>query len=251
MAEFITEQQITHTLLLPSLYNLLLTQPSKKLSSLNTVILAGETCTADVSLQHIAKLPNTSLFNEYGPTEGTVWSTVFQINSEQLTNSVPIGRPIDNTKALILDDNHQLVPVGIVGELYIGGPGLSSGYLNRNELTQEKFITDCYSEEESQFIYKTGDLARYRPDGNIEFLGRADNQVKVRGYRIEPGEIQSVINTYPGVQESAIVFAQNHSAETLETDQIVALMQEMNPEHAEYLINEIENIAIQRHRDNQ
>ena len=144
-----------------------------------------------------------SLYNFYGPTETTVWSTFhhFRSKDEPLT----IGRPIANTQIYILDKYRIPVPVGVVGELYIGGDGVSCGYLNRPELNAEKFVPDVFTGKESSKLYRTGDLARYLPDGRIEFFGRADNQVKIRGFRIELGEIESVLAQHPAVQQAIAI----------------------------------------------
>src|SRR5439155_19438519 len=117
---------------------------------------------------------------------------------------VSIGRPIANTQIYLLDSHRQPVPIGVTGELHIGGIGLARGYLNRPELTAEKFISHTFNNGPSTRLYKTGDLARYRPDGNIEFLDRLDNQVKIRGYRIELGEIEAVLRQHPEVRESVV-----------------------------------------------
>src|SRR5262249_55524965 len=121
------------------------------------------------------------LWNVYGPTETTVWSTVWKIDS--VVDTVPIGRPIDNTTVYVLDADRNLVPQGVIGELYIGGAGVARGYLGRPELTSEKFIVSPFDGESR--LYRTGDLARWLPSGDLECLGRADNQVKIRGFRIE------------------------------------------------------------------
>jgi amino acid adenylation domain-containing protein len=145
-----------------------------------------------------------AFINNYGPTEATVVATSGQIFPEEHSAGPPsIGRPIANTQVYILDEQLRQVPVGRSGELYIGGAGLAKGYLNRSELTAERFIDHPF--EPGKRLYRTGDLARYLPDGQIAFLGRADYQIKLRGYRIEPNEIVSVLNTHPAVQASAVI----------------------------------------------
>src|SRR5918996_5620217 len=148
------------------------------------------------------------LCNAYGPTEATVTATVYEPRGTfqgNPTDCVPIGRPIDNTEAYVLDPHLNLVPIGVPGELYIGGDGLARGYLNRPELTAERFIAHPFCAATGARIYKTGDLARYSPDGNLEYLGRIDNQVKLRGFRIELGEIEAVINQHAGVQDTTVI----------------------------------------------
>ncbi|WP_414584329.1 amino acid adenylation domain-containing protein [Scytonema sp. PCC 10023] len=208
LIEAIAQQQISHLLCLPSLYKLILEQAQpQQLVSLQTVIVAGESCPKELVKQHRELLPQTSLFNEYGPTEATVWSSVYNCQNHDLNNPVPIGRPIANTQIYLLNSHLQPVPIGVSGEIYIGGLGVARGYLNRPELTTQKFIPNPFSDEPNARLYKTGDLARYLPDGNIEFLGRLDQQVKIRGYRIELTEIEAVLNQHSTVQ-SAIVVAQ-------------------------------------------
>ncbi|MEG3918362.1 amino acid adenylation domain-containing protein [Microcoleus sp. T3_A4] len=151
-----------------------------------------------------------SLWNMYGPTETTVWSTTCHVNaleSRHRRQNVPetIGRPIANTEIYILDGNLQAVPVGIVGELHIGGDGLARGYLNRPELNAEKFISHPFRDRPGARLYKTGDLARYLSDGNIEYVDRIDNQVKVRGFRIELGEIEAALSQHPNVRQAVVV----------------------------------------------
>ncbi len=149
-----------------------------------------------------------SLYNFYGPTETTVWSTFHQFRSphEPLT----VGKPLANTQVYILDKNLRPVPIGIPGEIYIGGEGVACGYLKRPELTAEKFIADPFSTQAHAKLYKTGDLARYFPDGRIEFLGRIDNQVKLRGYRIELGEIEAVLAKHPSLQAAVVVVREDN-----------------------------------------
>jgi amino acid adenylation domain-containing protein len=150
------------------------------------------------------------LINAYGPTETTVSATLYRIPIHISTaDEVPIGSPLAGVKAYILDANQQPVPIGVPGELYIGGDGLARGYLNRPELTQEKFIPNPFSDQPSERLYKTGDLARYLIDGNIEYLGRIDNQVKIRGFRIELGEVEAVLTQHPAIRETVVIAREN------------------------------------------
>jgi amino acid adenylation domain-containing protein/non-ribosomal peptide synthase protein (TIGR01720 family) len=151
---------------------------------------------------------NVNWRNAYGPTEATITATVYSsaLSSKATnTNFLPIGLPIANTQIYILDRHLQPVPIGVKGELHIGGAGLARGYLNRPELTADKFIPNPFDNSQNSKIYKTGDLARYLPDGTIEFIGRIDHQVKIRGFRIELGEIETVLTQHPQVQESVVV----------------------------------------------
>ncbi|MGH8772435.1 MAG: non-ribosomal peptide synthetase, partial [Burkholderiales bacterium] len=146
------------------------------------------------------------VLNHYGPTETTVGSLTFDLGEERSpTATVPIGRPIANTEVYVLDSHLNPVPVGVAGELHIGGAGVARGYLNRPELTAEKFIPNPFSEDPSARLYKTGDLVRYLPDGVIEFLGRLDHQVKIRGFRIELGEIETALGEHPQVRQNAVI----------------------------------------------
>jgi amino acid adenylation domain-containing protein len=150
------------------------------------------------------------LWNMYGPTETTIWSTTCRIRASR---PITIGRPIANTQAYIVDGRLQPVPVGVVGELLIGGAGLARGYRNRPDLTAEKFVPDPFGVSPSGRLYRTGDLARYLPDGEIDFLGRSDFQVKVRGFRIEPGDIEAHLADVPGVKEALVVASDDASGE--------------------------------------
>jgi hypothetical protein len=158
-----------------------------------------------VALANQLMVGGGSLWNCYGPTETTVWSTYERIESG--IDRITIGRPIANEKAYILDARLQPVPIGITGMLYIGGSGVSRGYLNRPDLTQERFIADPFSPETGALMYDTGDLARFRADGRIEYLGRKDFQVKIRGFRIELPEIESVIAESPEIADAAVIDA--------------------------------------------
>ena len=162
------------------------------------ILCGGEALSRELATQLLEK--SDSVWNLYGPTETTIWSTIYRV--EPTGNSIYIGRPIANTQIYILDRHLKPLPVGVPGELYIGGIGLSRGYLNRPELTAEKFIPNPFSQNPQDRLYKTGDLARYLPDGNIEFLGRIDHQIKLRGFRIELGEIEALLNKHPDVREA-------------------------------------------------
>lgn len=155
----------------------------------------------------------SELWNLYGPTETTIWSTIYRVEKSQLQDitgsNIPIGHPIANTQVQILDAHGQPVPIGVSGELHIGGDGLARGYLNRPELTNERFI----NHDSLSLLYKTGDLARWLPDGNIEFLGRLDNQVKVRGFRIETGEVEAALEQHPTVGQAVILARKEKSSE--------------------------------------
>ncbi|MDF5721900.1 MAG: amino acid adenylation domain-containing protein, partial [Rhizonema sp. PD37] len=172
-------------------------------TSVRTINIAGEPLSKQVVQQIYQQTNVQRVFNLYGPTEDTTYSTFSLIKEED--SIITIGRPIANTQVYLLDEKLQAVPIGVPGELYIGGDGLARGYLNRPDLTLEKFISNPFSNQPNSRLYKTGDLARYLSDGNIEYLGRIDNQIKIRGFRIELGEIEAVISLHPAIQESVVI----------------------------------------------
>ncbi len=175
-------------------------------AALRLVIIGGERVSPEsVKLwqQHVGEYPQ--LTNTYGPTEGTVVTTTYPILAmSSLLSEVPIGRAIANTSTYVLDSHLCPVPIGVPGELYIGGAGVAKGYLHRLDLTAERFIQSPFGDDAQARLYKTGDLVRYLPDGNLEFLGRIDHQVKIRGFRIEPGEIESVLISHAAVKEAVV-----------------------------------------------
>ncbi len=200
LAETLTRTGTTVMQATPITWRMLLAegwQGSEKLKAL----CGGEALPLELAHQLLSKV--ASLYNMYGPTETTIWSSVYEIKQDHI--SITIGRPIANTQIYLLDKQLQLVPVGVSGELLIGGDGLACGYLNRPELTAERFIPHPFSTESGARLYRTGDLARYCSDGSIEHLGRLDFQVKIRGFRIELGEIEAVLNEYPAVQQAVVV----------------------------------------------
>jgi amino acid adenylation domain-containing protein len=175
-------------------------------ASLRCLLFGGETVDKRWVKKIIKHGKPKNLIHVYGPTENTTFSSYYYV--EELPESVtsfPIGRPIQNTQIYILDTHLQPVPIGVMGELYIGGEGLAREYLHQTELTAEKFIPNIFSNKVKARLYKTGDLARYLPDGNIEFLGRIDNQVKIRGFRIELSEIEAVLSQHPAVRETVVI----------------------------------------------
>jgi myxalamid-type nonribosomal peptide synthetase MxaA len=204
LGELIASHHISHVLALPSLYGLLLKQVHTQLHSLKVAIVAGEACSTDIVKQHYALLPNVELHNEYGPTENSVWSSVYLTNANNSASNVSIGRPIANVRIYLLDSFYNPVPIGVAGEIYLAGNGIARGYLHRPDLTAEKFIPDPFSQT-GQRLYKTGDLAKYRADGCIEFLGRIDHQVKLRGFRIELGEVEARLLELSAIQETVVL----------------------------------------------
>ena len=214
----VARQRVTHTLCLPTLYGVLLEAVAAgDLESLEVVIVAGEVCSPTMARRHAATLPGTRLYNEYGPTEGTVWSTVHQLAPDEPGHRVPIGRPIPGSRLVVLDAAGQPVPPGVVGELYVAGEGVARGYRARPELTAERFVELRLPElagepSNGRRAYRTGDLVAWRADGLLDFLGRVDSQVKLRGYRIETGGIEALLRGHPSVDEAAVVVHQASTA---------------------------------------
>jgi len=198
LANIFIDQRITIVTLPPSMLRVL---PDDSYPGLEKLVSAGEACTPDIVERWS---PGRDFYNGYGPTETTVCASIYMSNEHE-ASSLPIGKPIANTKLYILDQFMNPVPVGIPGELYVSGVGVARGYLDRPEMTALKFVPDPFGNEPGQKLYKTGDLVRYFNDGNIEFLGRIDEQVKVRGYRIELGEIEAVLQNHPHIQQNAVV----------------------------------------------
>ncbi|MGB8355654.1 MAG: amino acid adenylation domain-containing protein, partial [Chthoniobacteraceae bacterium] len=199
----ICEQKITTLHFVPPMLSAFLTDKGVgKCISLKRVICSGEALAVETQQQFFAALPGTELHNLYGPTEAAVDVTFWKCESDFSGSTVPIGRPVANTQIYLLNSALKPMPVGVAGELHIGGVQLARGYLARPELTAEKFIPNPFGEGR---LYKTGDLARYRKDGAIEFLGRIDHQVKVRGFRIELAEIESALGRHLGVQQCVVI----------------------------------------------
>ncbi|MGB5928723.1 MAG: amino acid adenylation domain-containing protein, partial [Cyclobacteriaceae bacterium] len=194
--QLLAEQQVTHLHATPSFLQHVDLPPHHVL---RRIVAGGEACPGRLA----ARFDPLPFFNEYGPTETTVTSSVYRATANDHQQAIlPVGRPIANTAFYVLDTRMRLVPVGVPGELYIGGAGVAKGYLNRTELTESHFVNNPFA---SGKLYRTGDLARWRADGQLLFMGRADEQVKIRGYRIEPAEIETALLTIEGVRQAAVV----------------------------------------------
>ena len=215
LANLIAQERITTIHFVPSmLREFLEAADPRQCASLKRVICSGEALPPDLRQKFYERL-RSELHNLYGPTEAAVDVTYWDCSREAACASVPIGRPIANVSTYILDRHLEPVPIGVVGELYLGGIGVGRGYLNRPELTAERFIPDPFASDPSARLYRTGDRARFLPGGDIEYLGRNDNQVKLRGFRIELGEIESTILLHDQVRTAAVVVRQDQNGDKL------------------------------------
>jgi amino acid adenylation domain-containing protein len=208
LVQNLAAHHVTRIVLVPSLLQALLdTEPDlrHRLPDLSMWSTSGEALPAELIHRFQERMPQRTLVNLYGMSEASANSTWHDVSPEPLPSRVPIGRPIANTQVYVLDRHLQPVPIGVPGELHIGGIGLARGYRNRPELTAEHFIPHPFSQEPGARLLKTGDVARHRPDGGLEYLGRLDHQVKIRGFRIEPGEIEAALNLHPAVRETAVI----------------------------------------------
>jgi amino acid adenylation domain-containing protein/thioester reductase-like protein len=206
LGQVLRQEEVSILWLTAGLFHLMIDEQLESLCQVRQVLAGGDV----LSVPHVRQLLEAgyhgTLINGYGPTENTTFSCCYPMtHADQVGTTVPIGRPIANTQAYLLDRHLQPVPIGVVGELYFGGDGLAHGYLNRPELTAEKFIPNPFVANPGVRMYRTGDLARYRIDGTIEFLGRIDHQIKIRGFRIELGEIEAVLGQHPGVRDVTVV----------------------------------------------
>ena len=217
LADLIGEQGITTLHFVPPMLALFLEESDlpARCASLRRVICSGEALPYELQERFFATFPaaSSALHNLYGPTEAAVDVTFWECRRQPTDQIVPIGRPIANTQIYILDGRGEPVPVGVPGELHIGGVGVGRGYLRRRELTEERFVADPFRADPAVRLYKTGDLAAWRADGAIVYLGRMDHQVKVRGFRIELGEVEAVLNAHPAVRESVVVVREDAPGE--------------------------------------
>ena len=196
---------VTVAWLTSGLFNQMVDDELERLSRVRQVLAGGDV----LSVAHVQKFLRASagtLINGYGPTENTTFSCCYSMTgATPIESSVPIGRPISNSQAYVLDARLNPLPIGVPGELYVGGDGLARGYWNRPDLTDTRFVPNPFSDVAGARLYKTGDRVRYRLDGNLEFLGRVDHQVKIRGFRVELGEIEAVLARHAAVCEAVAV----------------------------------------------
>ena len=249
LCDCIAGERITHTLCLPSLYRVILEHGSQAaLGTLKMVIAAGEILTPELVLEHRRCLPDVALFNEYGPTEGTVWCSVFDTAEFDGAGSVPIGRAIPGAAVYLLDSRQRRVPLGVEGEIYVGGAGVAAGYLGRDEETAKAFVSDPFSSRSGALMYKTGDLGRYLSDGSIEFTGRADEQIKLRGHRVEPVEIESILQSHKAIGSAVVLVHTENQQDAvadaeLSDDAVVLRLRSLGNDLAEVLLDEIESLS--------
>ncbi|MBC9909503.1 non-ribosomal peptide synthase/polyketide synthase [Chitinophaga varians] len=235
-------KQVTVLFITTGWFNQLVDTDVSVFAHLHAILTGGEKMSEKHVVRFRTAYPDIRISNIYGPTENTTFSLSYPIHEKGLTVNTPIGMPLNNRTAYILDAALQLVPVGVAGELYVGGDGVARGYLNREELTAERFIPHPFSKTPGDRLYKTGDMARWRPNGAVEYLGRQDDQVKVRGFRIELGEVESVLLQYPHVSQTVVIAkaGENGNKRLLgyivpkgdfERDKLVAWLRERLPDY--------------------
>jgi amino acid adenylation domain-containing protein len=206
LGELLSYHRVTTLWLTAGLFHQMVEENLAGLAGVRQLLAGGDVLSVPHVRRVLEELPGTRLINGYGPTENTTFTCCHPLaGPEELETSVPLGRPIANTRVVVLDRHLAPVPVGVAGELCTGGDGLARGYLGRPDRTAERFVPDPFGREAGGRLYRTGDLARWRPAGTLEFLGRIDSQVKVRGFRVEPGEIETALLEHPGVREAAVL----------------------------------------------
>lgn len=213
--ELLMRYSVTSLFLTVGLFNQYADALEGAFSRLRHLLVGGDVISPSIAARVLGKpVPPKRLLNAYGPTEATTFATTYEVTREAANaDSLPIGRPITNTQAYVLDDKRVPVPAGVIGEIYIGGAGVARGYLNCPELTEERFIDDPFSDVANEKLYKTGDRGRWRGDGALEFLGRSDYQVKVRGFRVELAEIETALLSCPGVMQAVVIAREDDHGE--------------------------------------
>ena len=206
LAHTIVSQGVSTAWLTASLFNAVIDEDPQHLSGVEELLIGGEALSVEHVRRALSALPQTTIINGYGPTECTTFTCTYRIPRDlpEGARSVPIGRPIADTQVYVLNRRQQLLPVGMVGELYVGGAGVARGYLGRPELSADRFVSNPFTRGD-EIMYRTGDLVRWLPDGTLDFVGRRDSQVKIRGYRIETGEVEAALARHPGVRACAVV----------------------------------------------
>lgn len=222
LVQLIADESVSTVFFVPSVLRAVVAEAGlSRCADLRRVFCAGETLPYELA-QRFTACSDAELVNEYGPSETAIGVTHFRCSPGAFGSPVPIGRPIANTRIHLLDRHGHPVPVGVAGELYIGGAAVGRGYLDRPEATAASFLADPFAERAGQRMYRTGDLCRYLPDGNIVFVGRVDDQVKVNGVRIEPGEVEAALLAHPAVEDSAVAATTDDRGNTLLVAHIVA-----------------------------
>ncbi|WP_372787019.1 amino acid adenylation domain-containing protein [Phenylobacterium sp.] len=245
--EILKSSAVTTLWLTAALFNTIVDEDPSILAGVDELITGGEALSVSHVSRALAALPNTTLINGYGPTENTTFSCTYRIprDFDPRSPSVPIGHPINNTQAYVVDERLRLVPPGVPGELVVGGDGLALGYLNRPDFTDQVFLPDTITGQtvrSSGRLYRTGDICRHRPDGAIEFLGRRDDQIKMRGFRIEPGEVEARLQDIDGVRQAVVVHEPGADGgrliafvvcadDTLTTARLTRLLRDRLPRH--------------------
>ncbi|HLL45465.1 MAG TPA: non-ribosomal peptide synthetase, partial [Longimicrobiaceae bacterium] len=243
LVETAAREGVSHLLCVPSLYAALLDEAGRRPGwAPAATVVAGEACPRELVERHARLFPGTALRNEYGPTEGTVWCTVHECRPGEAAARVPIGRAAPGARVYVLDREGRPAPVGAPGEVHVGGGGVARGYLGRPGLTAERFVPDPFAEAGAR-MYRTGDLARRLADGALEFLGRTDQQLKVRGFRVEPGEVEGALLAHPAVREAAVAawgdrggarlvgYVVPREGEALDADGVRDFLRRRLPEH--------------------
>ncbi|WP_413668448.1 amino acid adenylation domain-containing protein [Mucilaginibacter sp. Mucisp86] len=246
LKKLIEQHKVTTMWFTSSWFNQLADDAPEVLKGLNTVLVGGE----KLSAPHIKKIrstyPDLKLINGYGPTENTTFSLTYPITEVDKDGIIPIGKPLNNRKAYILDSAQQLNPVGVFGEVWLGGAGVSRGYLNQPELTSQKFIKDPFCHDANTMMYKTGDIGRWLADGNIEYKGRVDDQVKIRGYRVEPGEIANVLLKSDLVNQAVVLASSDKKGVNRLTGYIVADSPCDKQKLQDYLLKQMPDYMVPR-----
>ncbi|MBB6249458.1 non-ribosomal peptide synthetase, partial [Rhodanobacter sp. A1T4] len=235
LATLIREQHVTGMWMTVGLFNQYAQALGSAISQLHALIVGGDVLDPHIIGQVLQNYPPKRLINGYGPTETTTFAATFDITQVVASRSIPIGRPIGNTCIYLLDRYLQPVPIGVAGEIYIGGAGVALGYINLPSLTRERFIADPFAPAGhiDAHLYKTGDLGRYLPDGNIEFLGRNDFQVKIRGFRIELGEVEAKLKLLPQIRETVVLAREDNVGDKRLVAYLVAHERQGLPEAAQ------------------